>query len=403
MSGLTVYSTSDCADCKQLKAWLQSKQIPFTSHVVDELDDMYTEMLKLTNGRDRVPTVVYDDKVLQEPTIDEMKELLGMDQQNKTDEVFDTVMIGAGPASLTAAIYTCREDIKTVLYEKGVIGGLAAVTDWIDNYPGFPKGLAGLELAENLQHQAERFGADIRLGEVLDIESDDTGVTLETTDGTVRAKTALIATGSDYKKLGIPGEVEYYARGVHYCATCDGAFYRDKKLVVVGAGNSAVQEAIFLTKFASHIDLLVRSTITASEVLQHELEKHKDKITVHIGVTTDEIIGEDNKVTKVIGTNKQTNEKITYETDGVFVFIGLLPNTGFLKGKIDLDQQGLVLTDAFLETSMKHVFCAGDVRSGATMQIASAAGEGATAALMIRKRLEEMERAESSQKTVVAA
>jgi thioredoxin reductase (NADPH) len=315
-----------------------------------------------------------------------------MAEYSAKDEILDTVMIGAGPASLTAAIYTCREDIRTVLYEKGVIGGLAAITDWVDNYPGFPKGIAGLELSEGLQKQAERFGAEIRLGEVTDIKPEGDHLVLTTTDGEVRSRTALIATGSDYKKLNIPGEKEYYARGVHYCATCDGAFYRDKRLVVVGGGNSAVQETLFLTKFASHIDLLVRSTIKASDILIEELEKNKDKVTVHLGVTTDEIVGQDGKVVKVVGTDTSTNQKVELETDGVFVFVGLLPNTDFVKGKLDLDEVGLIKTDLNLETSMKNVFCAGDVRSGATMQIASAAGEGATAALMIRKRLEDLGR-----------
>ena len=147
------------------------------------------------------------------------------------EEILDVVMVGAGPAALTAAIYTCREDIKTVLYEKAVIGGLAAITDWVDNYPGFPDGIAGLDLAENLRKQAERFGAEIRLGDVMDIIDEGTRKKIITTDGDIYAHTVLIATGSDYKKLGVPGEIEYYARGVHYCATCDGAFYRDKRLV----------------------------------------------------------------------------------------------------------------------------------------------------------------------------
>lgn len=304
------------------------------------------------------------------------------------NDVIDVVMIGAGPASLSASIYTTREDIKTVLYEKGVIGGLAAITDWVDNYPGFPKGLAGLDLAEDLRKQAERFGADIRLGEVSKIILNEDGTkTLTTTDGDIKAKAVLIGTGSDYKKLGIPGEQEFYGRGVHYCATCDGAFYRDKHLVVVGGGNSAVQEALFLTKFASKIDMLVRSDLRASDVLIKELEAN-DKITIHRGTTTDEIVGQDNKVVKVIGA--RDGQKVEFPTDGVFVFIGLLPNTGFLKDSlVDLDEVGLVKTDQHLQTNMKGVFAAGDVRSGATMQIASAVGEGATAALRIREYLDE--------------
>lgn len=310
-------------------------------------------------------------------------------------KIIDLVTIGAGPAALTASIYATREDISTVLFEKGVIGGLAAVTDWVDNYPGFPKGISGLDLSENLRLQAERFGADIRLGEVTEIVDEGKLKKLVTTDGDVFAKTVLIATGSDYKKLGISGEKEYYARGVHYCATCDGAFYRDKKLVVVGGGNSAVQEAIFLTRFATHIDLLVRGDqMRASEILQHELEKNKAKITVHMNTTTDEIIGDDkNLVTSVTGTDTKTKKQVSFKTDGVFVFIGLKPNTQFLKdSKIDLDEIGMVKTNDDLETSMPGVFCAGDVRSGATMQIASAVGEGAKAALSIRKHVEEHQR-----------
>jgi thioredoxin reductase (NADPH) len=311
-------------------------------------------------------------------------------EQASTKEVHDVVMVGAGPAALSAAIYTTREDIGTVLYEKGVIGGLAAVTDWVDNYPGFPKGLAGLDLAEALRQQAERFGADIRLGEVLSIADEGRLKHVVTTDGDVYAKAVLLAMGSDYKKINVPGEQEFYARGVHYCATCDGAFYRDKRLVVVGGGNSAVQEAMFLTRFATHIDLLVRGEkLRASEVLQHELEKHKDKITVHFNTTTDEIVGEDKFVTKVVGTDRLLGKKVEFPTDGVFIFVGLKPNTEFLQEtSIELDEIGFVKTDNRMETTMKGVFAAGDVRSGATMQIASATGEGATTALMIREYLE---------------
>jgi thioredoxin reductase (NADPH) len=302
----------------------------------------------------------------------------------------DVIVVGAGPAALAAAVYTTREDIDTLLFERGVIGGLAAVTDKVDNYPGFPDGIEGLTLAQNLQKQAERFGAVIELGEVTAIHDEGEYKRLETTSGDMLARAVLITTGSDYKKIGVPGEKEYYARGVHYCATCDGAFYRDKKLVVVGGGNSAVQESIFLTRFASHIDLLVRGDhFRASDVLQKDLEKHKDKITVHFNTTTDEIVGENNEVKKVVGTDKTTGQKVEFDTDGVFIFVGLSPNSEFLSGSdIALDQIGFVQTDSHLQTTMPGVFAAGDIRSGATMQIASAVGEGATAALVIREYLE---------------
>lgn len=309
------------------------------------------------------------------------------------DDIKDTIMIGAGPSSLAAAIYTTREDIDTTLYEKATIGGLAAITDIVDNYPGFPEGIEGLTLAGHLEKQAERFGAHIDFGEASAIRREG-DVIISTIDGVeVKSRTVLIATGSDYKKIGVPGELEYYGRGVHYCATCDGAFYRDKKLVVVGGGNSALQETLFLTRYASHIDLLVRSTIKASEVLQRDLQKYVDdgKVTVHLQTTTEEIVATDGRVSAV--NIIQNGEAATIETDGVFVFVGLLPNTQFLVGSgVELDEVGLIKTDEHMATSVPGVFASGDVRSGATMQIASAVGEGATAALSIREYLDELKR-----------
>ena len=305
-------------------------------------------------------------------------------------EVKSVVMVGAGPSALTAAIYTTREDIDTTLYEKGVVGGLAAITDKVDNYPGFPDGVEGMALADRLQRQAERFGARIEYGNVSAIRHED-GVNILTVDGNeVRAKAVLIATGSDYNNLNIPGEAEDYGRGVHYCATCDGAFYRDKRLVVVGGGNSGVQEAIFLTRFASHIDLLVRSTVKASQVLQDDLKKYIDdgKVTIHLETVPTEIVADNTgKVTAVKAT--KAGEATEFMVDGVFIFIGLKPNTQFLEGSgVELDERRLIKTDNHLATSLPGVFASGDVRSGATMQVASAVGEGATAALSIREYLE---------------
>lgn len=311
----------------------------------------------------------------------------------QNEEIRDVIMIGAGPSALTAAVYTTREDIDTVLYEKGAIGGLAAITDMVDNYPGFPEGIEGMTLAGQLEKQAERFGAHIEFGEISAIR-DEGDVKVVTVDGVEqKAKTVLIATGSDWKKIGVPGEAELYGRGVHYCATCDGAFYREKKLVVVGGGNSALQEAIFLTRFTTHIDLLVRSTIKASEVLQHDLDKYvaDGKITVHLNTSTDEIVATEGKVTSVKAT--KDGQAVIFETDGVFVFVGLKPNTQFIAGSgIELDEVGLIKTNTKLETNISGIFASGDVRSGATTQIASAVGEGATAALSIREYLDELKR-----------
>lgn len=309
-----------------------------------------------------------------------------------TQKIYDVVMIGAGPTSLAAAVYTAREDIETLVIEKGIIGGLAAITDKVDNYPGFPDGIEGMELAENLRKQAERFGAVIELDEVQSIKKLEDGTfELKSAIGGYKAKTVLIGTGSEWMKLGIPGEQEYYGKGVHNCATCDGAFYRDKRLVVVGGGNSSAQEALFLTRFASHMDILIRGPKwKASDVLIQEVDKN-EKITVHFNTTTDEIIGgEANglpKIMKVIGT--KDGVKTDFETDGVFVFIGLKPVTYFLEGTgVQFDEFGFIKTNQKLMTDVDGMFCAGDVRSGATMQIASAVGEGASAALAIREYLE---------------
>ena len=305
----------------------------------------------------------------------------------------ELVIIGAGPSALATAIYTTREDIPTVLYERAVVGGMAAITDQIDNYPGFAEGIAGMKLSSELQGQAERFGAEIDYGEASSLQRVDDHIEVVVDGQSVHAKAVLLATGSNHRKLGVPGEDELYGRGVHYCATCDGAFYRDKTLIVVGGGNSAVQEAIFLTRYATHIDLMVRSRLRASDVLQKELQKYVDegKITLHIGATTDEVLIKDDKFAGI----KTTTDGVQTElmADGLFVFIGLIPNTQFLADSgVELDPAGHIVTNEHLETSVKGVYASGDVRSGSTMQIATAVGEGATAAMKIREYLDELKR-----------
>lgn len=305
----------------------------------------------------------------------------------------ELVIIGAGPSALATAIYTTREDIPTVLYERAVVGGMAAITDQIDNYPGFAEGIAGMKLSSELQGQAERFGAEIEYGEASSLKRVDDYIEVVVDGQPVHAKAVLLATGSNHRKLGVPGEDELYGRGVHYCATCDGAFYRDKALIVVGGGNSAVQEAIFLTRYATHIDLMVRSRLRASDVLQKELQKYVDegKITLHIGATTDEVLIKDDKFAGIKTTTDGVQTELN--ADGLFVFIGLIPNTQFLADTgVELDPAGHIITNEHLETSVKGVYASGDVRSGSTMQIATAVGEGATAAMKIREYLDELKR-----------
>lgn len=306
-------------------------------------------------------------------------------------EGYDLVIVGAGPAALTAAIYAGREGLKTLVLDKQVIGGQVATIDQIDNYPGFSQGIDGLSLAQNLETQARRFGAIIRFAEVKGVDRAENNIKVTLDNGTeVMARAGLIATGSTYRKLDIPGEADYYGRGVHYCATCDGALYKDKELVTIGGANSAVQEALFLTKFASHITMLVRSWIKADQILKDQLKEAIDngKISLMEGWRPVEIVGDEEGVTGVKTVSK--DESKTVACDGIFVFAGQTPNTDFLHGSaIELTDSGQIKVDSDLKTSLLGVWAAGDVRENATKQIVAAAGDGAKVAMQIGKYLQE--------------
>ena len=305
-------------------------------------------------------------------------------------KIWDLLIVGAGPSALTAAIYAARENISTLLLERGVVGGLTATIDNIENFPGYPDGVSGLDFANALEAQATKFGAVIEYAEVTKISRDAGQIFRIETDGQLFfAKTILIATGNNYRHVGAPGESEF----AHYCATCDGAFYRDKRLVTIGGGNSAVQESIFLTRFASHVDIAVRSDIKASAVLKNDLANMvaQGKITVHKGVSPVAMRSDG-----LVVRNNTSNVEILLPADGIFVFVGVIPNTEFLRAnsnvKINLDGAGHIKTDEHLATAEPGIFASGDVRSGANEQIVSATGEGATAALQIREFLIERER-----------
>jgi len=294
----------------------------------------------------------------------------------------ELVVVGAGPAGLAAAIYTTREDIATTLYEAKTVGGWAGLTATIENYPGFPEGVSGLELSERLEKQAERFGATIETGvAITGMKPTAAGIEVATSAATVTARAVLIAIGSDYRRLPAPGEEQYFGKGVHYCATCDGPLYRGKTLVVVGGGDAAMQEGLFLTKFAKHVIMVVRGpALKGSPILQHEVAA-SPAIEVRTNLEVMSVEGDGQRVTGV-----ETGAGMI-AADGVFVFIGLIAKTDWLKGVIKLDERGFITTDANFQTSLPGVFAAGDIRSGATWQIASAIGEGVTAALRIREFL----------------
>ncbi len=298
-------------------------------------------------------------------------------------EIYDVVIIGAGPSGLTAAMYLSRAGYSTVVLEGQLIGGQVATIDRIDNYPGFAEGVTGMELASSLESQARRFGAEIKFAEVNSIRPGQS-VAIQTDAGEVAARAVLIASGAGYRHLGIPGEAEYLSHGVHYCATCDGAFYRGKDIVVVGGANTAVQEVIFLSKQVKHITMLVRSHLKADQVLKEELAKliQAGKVTLLERWRPLEMVGDGDKLTGVKASDGREERRLSCA--GVFIFVGSEPSNGFIAGtKIQLDEAGRIVTGDDLMTDEPNVWACGDVRSGETRQIVSAAGDGAVAAKYI--------------------
>ena len=307
-----------------------------------------------------------------------------------TQEIYDVIIIGAGPTGLAAALYTSREGYKTLVLEFAVIGGMAALTADIENYPGFEEGIGGLELSDKLYKQAKRFGAEIKLGVKVDkIEQSGEIVTLSRDNGEAfTGKSVIIATGSTYRELGIAGEKELIGKGIHFCPTCDGPVYRGKDMIVVGGGNSALQESVFLSRFATKITILVRKQqFSGSQVLIDEVMALPN-VEVRYGRSISSFIETEGKFSGVKLNVEGQTELETIEAPALFELIGLLPNTTFLNKTIKLDEYNFVKTDMHFQTNMPGVFCAGDVRSGSTWQIASAVGEGASAALEVRKYLD---------------
>lgn len=304
------------------------------------------------------------------------------------DILYDCIIVGGGPAGLTAGLYCARAKLNTLLLEKGTIGGQIAITDLVENYPGFPEGISGKELSLRFKEQAERFGLKVVRGEAVKLEKEGKELFLHLRNNlALRTKAIVIASGSNPRRLGVPGESEFLNRGVSYCATCDGALFDGSPIAVIGGGDSATQEALFLTRFGSVVYLIHRrDTLRAQKHLQEKVFSNP-KIKFIPDTVVEEIKG-NHAVEKLILKNTKIGKFSQLAVEGVFIFIGLEPNTVFLKGTVELDENGYVITDEKTRTNLEGVFAAGDCRKGSTGQVAVAVGEGCIAAMQVEKYIE---------------
>ncbi len=389
---ITVYGAPWCPDCKQSKQFLGEQRIRFNWVDIDEDEAGRRRVQELNDGKQIIPTIIFEDgSILVEPSNAELAAKLGISPKAKR-EFYDLLVVGSGPAGLTTALYAAREGIETLIIEKGGIGGQAGVTERIDNYPGFAEGIGGGELADQMRVHAERFGVEILPAQTVTkirVEGDYKMVTTESGDEYC-SSAILLAPGTRYRRLNVPGEEDLIGAGVHFCATCDGPFYKDREVIVVGGGNSGVEEGLFLTKFASKVTVLeFTDRLGASQILREKAEEHP-KMEIRLSNAVQEFKGSGH-LESVLVQDRTTGEVEELFPAAAFIFIGLDPNTQFVKDAVETDKWGFITTSGTMETSLEGVFAAGDARGGSTKQVASAVGEGATAALMIRNYLEKQQ------------
>jgi thioredoxin reductase (NADPH) len=387
-TGLTVYGAPWCSDCKRTKKFLGEQRIHYRWVDVEQDAEGLALVERVNQGKRTIPTIVFDDgSRLVEPSNAELAAKLGLTTRGRMS-YYDLICVGGGPASLTTALYAAREGLEVLVVERAGLGGQAGVTERLDNFPGFPDGIGGAEFADRLTTQARRFGVELlQAQEVIGLTREAESLYVATRDGqSYGARAVLLATGSTYRRLGVPGEEELIGAGVHFCATCDGPFYRGQHVAVIGGGNSAGEESLFLTRFAEQLTMLVRGpALSASRIIADKIAENA-RITVRYQTEVTALHGE-GKLSGLTLRDRRTGQSEELRPAGLFVFIGLQPNTDWLPPTIARDAYGFIGTGPQLETSLPGVFAAGDCRQGSTKQAASAAGEGATAALMVRDYL----------------
>lgn len=309
-----------------------------------------------------------------------------------TIKTYDIIVIGGGPSGLTAGLYAARGGMKTLLLERMGCGGQAIITDWIENYPGFPEGISGFELASKMEEQAKRFGVEIVTEEVINIEDvsrAEGGKSVKTTENIFNATAVVIASGANFKKLDVPGEAQLLGKGVSYCATCDGPFFKGKELVVVGGGDSAVQEAIFLTKFASKVTLVHRRERLRAAQTLGDKARANNKMEFKFNTIVEKINGA-GSVESITLKNLTDGKTEEYKAQGIFIFVGQEPNTAFLKGALTMDAAGFLLTDENMQSSVPGIFSCGDARKKLLRQVVTACGDGALASFAAQEYVEEV-------------
>lgn len=408
---IKVYGAHWCPDCHRSKKFLSEQFVQFEWVDIEQEPEAEQYIVQLNHGKRIIPTILFPDgSVLIEPSNAELARKLGLNTETKSN-FYDLIIIGGGPAGLTAAIYAAREGVETLLIERSGLGGQAAISGGIDNFPGFPEGISGQEFAERIVQQAKRFGVEIlQAQEVGGIEHETGCFCVRDEIGKhLHTNAFLVATGATYRRLGVPGEDDFIGAGIHFCATCDGPFYKGAdEIAVIGGGNSAAEESLHLTRFAEKVTMLVRGDhLTASQIAIDKISEPGSRIQVRYNTTVEAFKGRRSQLTAIRLRDTLSGEESEIHPAAAFIFIGQNPNSQLVKDLAALDEFGYILTGHDLydhnniqsrknlltriplafETSLTGMFAAGDVRHGSTNQVASAVGEGAAAALSIRDYL----------------
>ena len=382
-----LYGTDWCPHCRRVKSFFDNNSINYHIIDVEKYEWATDEVESFNNGKRIIPTVIINDIPYTNPDNSQLTELLSINIE-KEHKVYDTVIIGGGAAGLTTSIYAQRDRFNSLILEKKNIGGNTFLTGKIENYPGF-QSISGPQLMEKMEEQSRTYGADIKIGEeVVNIKKEECLFRIETKNNSFVGKTVVLTTGSSYRKLGIPNEEELIGSGVHFCATCDGAFYRDRDIVVIGGGNSALEEGVFLAGFCKSVKIINHSSaFSASKTYVDKLHSIEN-IDTYMNKTAVKFVANEKDLFEGIKVkDNNTGEEEIIKADGAFIFIGLIPNTDDFKGFVDINNHGFIKTKGLAETSVKGVFAAGDCREGAIAQVAAATGEGVLASYGIKEYL----------------